>query len=144
MATFLKQMSLRATGGSEAISSNLGLLRNLRFVSAWCSRNDSEKMGREGVEPSRCYHRQILSLLRLPIPPSPRHALFYCILESLHFTFPANFEKSVAFIITVIQRKSNKVSEFLIVRYKQLLILQDGTRSGLIVLFAVWHGCASE
>ncbi len=29
-------------------------------------------VGREGVEPSRCYQRQILSLLRLPIPPSPR------------------------------------------------------------------------
>ncbi len=31
------------------------------------------KMGREGVEPSRCFHRRILSPLRLPIPPSPRH-----------------------------------------------------------------------
>ena len=29
-------------------------------------------VGREGVEPSRCCHRQILSLLRLPIPPSPQ------------------------------------------------------------------------
>ena len=31
-------------------------------------------MGREGVEPSQCHHRRILSPLRLPIPPSPRHA----------------------------------------------------------------------
>ena len=30
-------------------------------------RNDSLKMGREGVEPSRCLHRRILSPLRLPI-----------------------------------------------------------------------------
>ncbi len=38
------------------------------------------EVGREGVEPSRCLHRRILSPLRLPIPPSPRHglrALFY-------------------------------------------------------------------
>ena len=26
-------------------------------------------VGEEGLEPSRCCHRQILSLLRLPIPP---------------------------------------------------------------------------
>ena len=36
-------------------------------------------VGREGVEPSRCYQRQILSLLRLPIPPSPQ--MFYHLLE---------------------------------------------------------------
>lgn len=28
-------------------------------------------VGREGVEPSRCHHRRILSPLRLPIPPPP-------------------------------------------------------------------------
>src|SRR6185436_2597346 len=38
-------------------------------------------VGREGVEPSRCYQRQILSLLRLPIPPSPRQSVFYLILK---------------------------------------------------------------
>ena len=32
----------------------------------------SEKVGRVGVEPTRCFHRRILSPLRLPIPPSPR------------------------------------------------------------------------
>ena len=45
-------------------------------------RNDMLKMGREGVEPSRCYQRQILSLLRLPIPPSPRQLLLYSTLIS--------------------------------------------------------------
>ena len=30
------------------------------------------KVARVGVEPTRCCHRQILSLMRLPIPPS-RH-----------------------------------------------------------------------
>lgn len=36
------------------------------------TRNDMMTMGREGVEPSRCRHRWILSPLRLPIPPSPQ------------------------------------------------------------------------
>ena len=39
-------------------------------------------MGREGVEPSRCHHRRILSPLRLPIPPSPRHRVNLCWLIS--------------------------------------------------------------
>lgn len=26
----------------------------------------------KGIEPLRCYHRQILSLLRLPVPPHPQ------------------------------------------------------------------------
>ena len=30
------------------------------------------QVGREGLEPSRYRYRQILSLLRLPIPPPPR------------------------------------------------------------------------
>ena len=29
-------------------------------------------IGREGVEPTQCHHRRILSPLRLPIPPPPR------------------------------------------------------------------------
>ena len=33
-----------------------------------------------GIEPARCFHRQILSLLRLPIPP-PRQRL--CIIADL-------------------------------------------------------------
>lgn len=32
-------------------------------------------VARVGVEPTRCHHRQILSLMRLPIPPS-RHTSF--------------------------------------------------------------------
>ena len=44
-------------------------------------RSTGSLMGREGVEPSRCHHRRILSPLRLPIPPSPRHAIFYLILK---------------------------------------------------------------
>ncbi len=36
----------------------------------------------EGIEPTRCYHHEILSLARLPIPPlrhndwSQQHAIF--------------------------------------------------------------------
>ena len=48
-----------------------------RFNGLGPPRNDKGKVGREGVEPSRCYQRQILSLLRLPIPPSPRQWVFY-------------------------------------------------------------------
>ncbi len=32
----------------------------------------TSSVGRVGLEPTRCLHRQILSLLRLPIPPPPR------------------------------------------------------------------------
>ena len=39
-------------------------------------------VGREGVEPSQCLHRRILSPLRLPIPPPPQHYLFYLTLAS--------------------------------------------------------------
>ncbi len=35
------------------------------------------RMGRVGVEPTRCFHRRILSPLRLPIPPSPRGSQLY-------------------------------------------------------------------
>jgi hypothetical protein len=41
-------------------------------------------MGREGVEPSQCFHRRILSPLRLPIPPSPRHRVDLCRLISIY------------------------------------------------------------
>ncbi len=49
------------------------------FVATYAPRNDVGlmNMGREGVEPSRCLHRRILSPLRLPIPPSPRHERIY-------------------------------------------------------------------
>src|SRR5215213_8224968 len=60
------QMSLRAFGKQsfpEEIAHRLWMV----------VRNDILKMGREGVEPSWCLHRRILSPLRLPIPPSPRH-----------------------------------------------------------------------
>ena len=36
-----------------------------------------QQVGRVGLEPTRCYHRQILSLLRLPIPPPPHRCIFY-------------------------------------------------------------------
>ena len=39
-------------------------------------------VGREGVEPSQCLHRRILSPLRLPIPPPPQQILFYPTIES--------------------------------------------------------------
>lgn len=52
----------------------------------------SLQVGREGVEPSRCHHRRILSPLRLPIPPSPQpvsiltHFLFFGIKISISVT----------------------------------------------------------
>lgn len=33
------------------------------------------RVGRVGLEPTRCHHRRILSPLRLPVPPPP-HLLF--------------------------------------------------------------------
>ncbi len=55
-------------------------------------------VGREGVEPSRCHHRRILSPLRLPIPPSPRRdesilsqltraSMDFTLLQSFKFNF---------------------------------------------------------
>ncbi len=38
-------------------------------------------VGREGVEPSQCLHRRILSPLRLPIPPPPQQILFYLTIQ---------------------------------------------------------------
>ena len=78
-----KQMSLRAEprkAGRMAQQSSVtrGLPRGATAPLAMTVL----KMGREGVEPSRCCHRQILSLLRLPIPPSPQTAIFYRILNA--------------------------------------------------------------
>src|SRR5687768_3280274 len=77
--------------GSEAISSyHWGLLHCLglgtvsKNTRPAALRNDVYKMGREGVEPSRCHHRRILSPLRLPIPPSPRQMFDPCILLRFH------------------------------------------------------------
>ena len=38
-------------------------------------------VGREGVEPSRCHHRRILSPLRLPIPPPPQRIFNFIAFE---------------------------------------------------------------
>lgn len=40
-------------------------------------------MGRVGLEPTRCYHRQILSLMRLPIPPPARCQFSLTLLPAL-------------------------------------------------------------
>ncbi len=39
-------------------------------------------VGRVGLEPTRCCHRQILSLLRLPIPPPPPVIMLYSTLSA--------------------------------------------------------------
>ncbi len=51
-------------------------------------------VGREGVEPSRCHHRRILSPLRLPIPPSP-HGISYStlIIRSVKRTGIVHFDR---------------------------------------------------
>src|SRR5215207_3251434 len=66
------QMSLRLRLRTWFRCAVLWLLNHQPFTQN--DRNDNVKMGREGVEPSRCLHRRILSPLRLPIPPSPRRA----------------------------------------------------------------------
>ncbi len=40
-------------------------------------------VGREGVEPSRCHHRRILSPLRLPIPPPPQRMFNFIAFECI-------------------------------------------------------------
>lgn len=44
-------------------------------------------VGREGVEPSRCLHRRILSPLRLPIPPPPQKAVYVLSFAPLYPTY---------------------------------------------------------
>src|ERR1051325_3819940 len=62
------------------------ILEKVKPVSSCGNEKHRSFVGREGVEPSRCYQRQILSLLRLPIPPSPRRICilpYFEILSSL-------------------------------------------------------------
>ena len=53
-----------------------------RFLAEF-SPNKPYLVGREGVEPSRCHHRRILSPQRLPIPPPPQLANYTTFLRRL-------------------------------------------------------------
>ena len=54
-----------------------GVIRNFWGLLSIFTRQTSISVGREGVEPSRCHHRRILSPLRLPIPPPPRYKFYF-------------------------------------------------------------------
>lgn len=56
-------------------------------------------VGPVGVEPTRCYHRRILSPLRLPIPPQPQVTPFYHYLEFGKGQFRQIFQSS--FIVKI-------------------------------------------
>ncbi len=73
----------------------------MRFSSqAGSMKTLEQKVGREGVEPSRCHHRRILSPLRLPIPPSPQAS---SILSQFTKTRVGNRELRILLTFTILR-----------------------------------------